>query len=199
MNYNELNEYIKHYIEKDKTKSAIMLTGGWGTGKSYYIRNVLEPFLKKEENGEHRCAVVSLYGLENTSEISKRIYFELRTIGRKWRKRSETRSGVEVAAKIVAKTVLNGMTNMIGFDIGRISDKDLEKVYSSIDLSNGLVIFEDLERSNVDILDVLGYVNSMVEQDYVKVLLVANEDEMLTYNSKLDENGILKKVPNEKQ
>lgn len=51
MNYNELNEYIKHYVEKDQTQSAIMLTGGWGTGKSYYIPNVLEPFLK--ENGKH--------------------------------------------------------------------------------------------------------------------------------------------------
>ena len=27
MNYDELNEYIKHYVEKDKTPSAIMLTG----------------------------------------------------------------------------------------------------------------------------------------------------------------------------
>ena len=75
MNYDELNEYIKHYVEKDKTQSAIMLTGGWGTGKSYYIHNFLEPFLKEPENGKHRCAIVSLYGLKNTSEISKRIYF----------------------------------------------------------------------------------------------------------------------------
>ena len=121
MNYDELNEYIKHYIEKDKTKSAIMLTGAWGTGKSYYIRNVLEPFLK--ENGKHRCAIVSLYGLKNTSEISKRIYFELRTIGSS--KKSEALSTTKAAATIVAKTVLNGMTSMIRFDIGRIIDEEL--------------------------------------------------------------------------
>ena len=50
MNYDELNEYIKHYVEKDKTPSAIMLTGGWGTGKSYYIHNFLAPFLKEPQN-----------------------------------------------------------------------------------------------------------------------------------------------------
>ena len=39
MTNDELNQYIKHYIEKDKTGRAIMLTGSWGIGKSYYIKN----------------------------------------------------------------------------------------------------------------------------------------------------------------
>ena len=37
MTNKELNQYIQHYIEKDKTGRAIMLTGAWGTGKSYYM------------------------------------------------------------------------------------------------------------------------------------------------------------------
>lgn len=197
MNYDELNEYIKHYVEKDKTPSAIMLTGGWGTGKSYYIHNFLAPFLKEPQNGKHRCAIVSLYGLENASEISKRIYFELRSIGVS--KKSEAVSTGKAAATIVAKTVLNGMTNMIGFDIGSIDDKNLEKVYSSIDLTNKLVIFEDLDRSNIDVIEILGYVNNLVEQDGAKVLLVANENEILKYcDSEPDESGKIHKVPNEK-
>ena len=47
MTNDELNYYIKHYIEKDKTGRAIMLTGAWGIGKSYYIKNNLVPFLEK--------------------------------------------------------------------------------------------------------------------------------------------------------
>ena len=58
MTNQELNEYILNYVEKDRTKSAIMLTAGWGTGKSYYIQNELCPFLKKRE---HQSIVVSLY------------------------------------------------------------------------------------------------------------------------------------------
>ena len=39
----ELNEYIRHYLEEDKTKSAIMLSAPWGTEKSYYIHaNILK-------------------------------------------------------------------------------------------------------------------------------------------------------------
>ncbi len=197
MNYDELNEYIKHYVEKDKTQSAIMLTGGWGTGKSYYIHNFLEPFLKEPENGKHRCAIVSLYGLKNTSEISKRIYFELRTIGSP--KKNEAKSTAGAAATVVAKTILNGLTSKIGFDIGSISDEDFEKVYSSINLSNVLVIFEDLERSSIDIIEILGYVNSLVEQDGAKVMLVANENEILKYHdSQPDKEGKVSRIPDER-
>lgn len=45
MTNGDLNQFILHYLTKDKTHSAIMLTGSWGTGKSYYIQNVLVPFL----------------------------------------------------------------------------------------------------------------------------------------------------------
>ena len=51
MTNSELNQYIRHYIEKDRTNRAIMLTAQWGAGKSHYIRNELIPFLQKEENG----------------------------------------------------------------------------------------------------------------------------------------------------
>ncbi len=74
MTYQELNQYILHYLTEDKTKSAIMLTGPWGTGKSYYIQNELKPFLEKKENGGHSCVIVSLYGLKDTAEISKSIF-----------------------------------------------------------------------------------------------------------------------------
>ena len=53
----ELNQYILHYIEKDKTGRAVMLTGDWGMGKSYYVKNTLIPFLLQPENGEHKLAV----------------------------------------------------------------------------------------------------------------------------------------------
>ena len=78
MNNSELSKYILHYIREDCTRSAIMLTADWGTGKSYYIQNELIPFLGKEENGCCTCIVVSLYGLKSVEEISKSLYLESR-------------------------------------------------------------------------------------------------------------------------
>ena len=45
----ELTQYIIHYIKKDKTKMAVMISGNWGTGKSYYIQHELIPELQKND------------------------------------------------------------------------------------------------------------------------------------------------------
>ena len=77
------------------------------------------------------------------------------------------------AGKLATKTILKGVTSFLGIDLSH-SDEDMQKLFESIDLSGKLIILEDLERSGIDILEVLGYVNNLVEQDGVKVLLVAN-------------------------
>lgn len=165
----DYNLYIENYLNNDKTKSAIMLTAPWGMGKSYYIQNSLIPHLQKD--GKKNCVVVSLYGLNDVKEISKAIYLELRT-----KVFSEKREGFEVG-KLAGKTVLKGVLSKVGVDLS-LSEDDLQKLYNSIDLSDKLLIFEDLERSGISIKQVLGYVNNLVEQDGVKVLLVANENEI---------------------
>lgn len=170
MTTTELNEYIKHYLEKDKTHTAIMLTGEWGSGKTYYVENVLTPFL--QEGGKNRCVVISLYGLETISDISKNIYMELRM------KALEKESEVWAAGKLIAKTVVKGVAGIFGIDVG-MSEDDLQTLYSSVDLSGKLLVFEDLERSGIELVKLLGYVNNLVERDGIKVLLVANENEIL--------------------
>ena len=172
MSINELNEYIKHYMEKDKTQSAIMLSAPWGTGKSYYIKNSLVPFLK--EKCDKQCVIVSLYGLNDIKEISKNIFLECKL------KKINTNSVGANTGKIVAKTVVKGVASFFGVNLD-INEGDLDKLYSSIDLTNKLIILEDVERSKIGILEILGFVNNLVEQDEVKVLLVTNEKELLNY------------------
>ena len=128
------------------------------------------PFLKEDK--KNRCIIISLYGLESISDISKSIYMELRI--KKLKKDSEMRA----AGKVLTKTIFKNMVGILGID-ANMSEDDLQDLYSSIDLSGKLLIFEDLERSNIDLITVLGYINNLVERDGVKVLLVANEDEIL--------------------
>lgn len=165
----EYNVYIENYLKNDKTKSAIMLTAPWGMGKSYYIQNCLIPHL--EQTTDKKCVVVSLYGLNDTKEISKAIYFETRTKSA-WAKNEKLQAG-----KIVGKTIIKGALSVAGIDLS-LDDADLERLYSSIDITDQLIILEDLERSGISIKQVLGFVNNLVEQDGAKVLLVANEKEI---------------------
>ncbi len=174
MTYQELNQYILHYLTEDKTKSAIMLTGPWGTGKSYYIQNELKPFLEKKENGGHSCVIVSLYGLKDTAEISKSIYLGTRM------KFLTAASEKSTTVTFAGETIIKGIAGALGVDLS-VSERSLKRLYASVNLTGKLVVLEDLERSGIDILEVLGYVNNLVEQDGVKVLLVANEEELIQY------------------
>lgn len=176
MTNNELNKYIQHYIEKDHTNRAMMLTGPWGCGKSYYIREELIPYLSKEDHGNHSCIVVSLYGLTDLHDVSKAVYMEAR-FGAVTPKTERGQT-----ASLTAKTVLKGVAGFFGIDLSADSG-DLQKLYESVNLAGKLVIFEDVERTQIDIFEFLGYVNNLTEQDGVKVLLVTNEAEFIRYKS----------------
>ena len=178
MTYEELNEYILNYLENDKTKSAIMLTGGWGTGKSYYIEHTLKPYLKEEEKD---CVVVSLYGLNELAEISKAIYMDLRM-----NKIAEKLDNEAIKTSWLAiKTVAKGVSSFFGVDLSKDEDS-LQNLYESIDLDGKLIVLEDVERTNINVLELLGYVNNLVDQDNNKVLLVCNEEEFVV-NSEEDD------------
>lgn len=176
------NSYILNYINNDKTKSAIMLSGGWGTGKSYYIINSLIPFLKMKENGSIECLCVSLYGINDLREINKSLYFENKILHKK--STSKLPGWIKAYAKPVftgaigiGKTILKSLTS-VDLDLS-IDKPNIQKLYDSVDLKNKLVVFEDIERSGIDIIEFIGYVNNLCEQDGIKVLLVANEKEIV--------------------
>ena len=176
MTTNEYNSYIKNYLENDKTQSAIMLTAPWGTGKSYYIRNDLSRFL--EEN-KLSYAVVSAYGLSSIADINKELFLEIKFQKTKRQCKWLATFGKTIATGAVGigKTLLKNIAHIdIDFDL---SEPNYKKLYDLVNLKDKLIIFEDIERSSVDIIEFLGYVNSLVEQDGVKVLLVANEQEFL--------------------
>ena len=189
MNTKELNEYIENYLVNDKTQRAIMLTAPWGSGKSYYIKNELCDFLRKNNL---KYAIVSLYGIESLKEINKELFLEikLQKAHKKCKWLGAWGKTILTGTAVVGKTLLKHLANVdIDFNI---KEPNYEKIYESIDLSNRLIIFEDLERSGVDIVEFLGYVNNLCEQDGVRVLLVANENEIVksTNYSRIKEKTI---------
>ena len=190
MTYGELNKYILNYLENDKTKSAIMLTGAWGIGKSYYIEHNLKEFMK--DNGKD-CVVISLYGLNELSEISKSLYFEAKHkkfIAKVNKLKSKFKNAEE--GEIIAKTIFKGVISHYGINLS-LSDSSIQKLYNSVDFKNRLIVLEDIERTSINIIELLGYVNNLVEQDGVKVLLVCNEEEFVVnsetkYNNNSDDH-----------
>lgn len=74
----DLVESILDYIRADYTDYAIMINGEWGDGKTYFwnhkIRNKIEAM---QINGKKYTTIyMSLYGISNLEEISKKIFIE---------------------------------------------------------------------------------------------------------------------------
>ena len=65
----------------------------------------------------------------------------------------------------------------------------MQEVYESIDLTDKLIVLEDIERTQIDIIALFGYINNMCENDGVKVMLVTNESELLTTYEENDNKG----------
>lgn len=193
MSYKSLINYLENYLKNDMTHSALLLSGKWGIGKSYFLKHEVKDALKQNNID---LIFVSLYGVTSIAELNKSIYYELRvrnTINKVRRKKSNGNNGnngklcqwikkhhreIGNASFLLGKTIVKGVAGFFSVPL-KVSNTDINRLYKSINLQGKLIVLEDLERSGVDILELLGYVNSLVEQDGVKVLLVANEEEII--------------------
>ena len=51
--------------------------------------------------------------------------------------------------------IIKGIAGAFGVDLS-VSERSLKRLYVSVNLTGKLVVLEDLERSGIDILEVLG-------------------------------------------
>ena len=179
----DLVESILDYIRSDYTDYAIMINGEWGSGKTYFwnhkIRNRIE---NMTVNGKKITTIyMSLYGISNLEEISKKIFIETTQLMDKNLKKYMN-SNDQTFIPEYAKTGLD-MANFFG--VTQNGDKvDYENFFSTDDK---VLCFDDLERANVDVIDILGYINNFVEHDHIKTIIICNEKELST---KLKSNNL---------
>eukprot|EP01029_Cantina_marsupialis_P007390 TRINITY_DN18183_c0_g3_i1.p1 TRINITY_DN18183_c0_g3~~TRINITY_DN18183_c0_g3_i1.p1 ORF type:complete len:627 (+),score=62.81 TRINITY_DN18183_c0_g3_i1:5357-7237(+) len=194
-----INKVIIDYLETKDTSYALMLSGKWGCGKTYYWKNYISSNIvcktlsanDKNEQKYYKPIYISLYGVENVSDISKRIFLELMPL-----------NGESKAVKIISSLgskVVSAASSFFNIGDLKIEAEDLNNMYN---LSNCTFVFDDLERisGDEDLLGkILGFINYLSEHDHIKVLILANEDELLDkYNgnwAKAKEKIINQSVP----
>ncbi len=173
----ELVECICDYVKRPYTDYAIMINGEWGSGKTYFWNNKLRSRLEAiSVNGKnYKTIYMSLYGINSLEEISKKIFIETNPmISKSLRKFVDTRQGNLIPEYV--KTGLD-MANLFG-NVNMNSDKlDFSKLFA---IDDKILCFDDLERANVDVIDILGYINNFVEHDGIKTILICNEKELAT-------------------
>ena len=159
---------VKDYLTRE-TNNALLITGEWGVGKTYFFDNILsekieETSIKGNESVKYKPIRVSLSGVTNIGDIERRIVAELYPSlnkGIKW-------------GKGIFKFLLS--IPKIKEYIPEIPNSDV--IDSETD--NLVICFDDLERKSkiFHIDSLIGYINNLTENDNLKTIIIANTDKI---------------------
>ncbi len=178
---NELNDYIYNV----NIKYATLLNGSWGSGKTYFVKKYIKELeLEYQKNKENKNSkykkpiYVSLYGLNNISEIKNKIALSLIKNEKIKQILPFVDVGLEVGSEFIAnKTFIQS------------SNSKISKIISALyKIDNLIIFFDDLERCNININSILGYINELVEHNNIKVIIVADENKIgkVNYQNNLE-------------
>lgn len=172
-------EELKYYCNEKQPVGAIMLSGEWGCGKTYFIENEL----RKELEKTHVIIRISLFGLSSIESIKNEV--QLNWLQSYIDEKSETKGlgekGINTLQGLM--NVVNEETKNkfgpIGFIINKLSSLDIVdfiKVAPTIGNKKVVLVFDDLERSSLSTNDILGCINDYCENLHIHTIIVAKEE-----------------------
>ncbi len=150
--------------------------GNGDHGKTYFWNHKIRKKIESMQfNGKRFTTIyMSLYGISNLEDISKKIFIETTQLMdknlRKYMEANEQRTIPEYA-----RTGID-MANFFGI----IQNRDKINYEEFFSTDDKVLCFDDLERANVDVIDILGYINNFVEHDHIKTIIICNEKELST-------------------
>lgn len=174
----QIDKIITDYVLAKDTDYAIMIDGEWGAGKSWYWENVLTEQIKRiptKDNTEEKpstydVAKISLFGISSVDDLRIKLFEETCSFF--------ANKYVKTGAKLTGM-FLNKFASF--FNVSETKAEDVSKLLSefSVNLEHYVLCFDDLERIKTELLiELLGYINTLVEQDKVKVVFICNENEL---------------------
>lgn len=163
---NRLIEAIEDYLNQKETDYALLLKGPWGCGKTYFFKNEVSDLLKRSFSDKLASIYVSLYGIDKSEDISRRLFFAQHPV-----------FDSKVARKLAACAKSISNFSLGGFSFGGKSWTFDPETWIKLG-KDCLLCFDDLERCKMKLDSVLGYINRFVEHDHIKTIIIANEEKI---------------------
>lgn len=173
---NQINTNIKSslddFIALDNPQYAIMVKGSWGCGKTFFIKEWISE-VKKGSKGKKKPLYLSLYGMDNLSMVRDGLNKLLHPVIN-----HKIVKGLGKLANCATKATIKA-----DFEIGdKMHDVNYALDFSSLlqtesksNAAGKILVFDDLERCDVPIHVVLGFINFFVEQCACHVIIVCDD------------------------
>lgn len=159
---------------------AVLLKGKWGCGKTHFINHWIDTYQKQDaEDKVLEPVYVSLYGLSETKQITTAINRVLYPI--LYGKAAKAgKTFLKFMSAIVLKCDVDwdkdgnsDFSMNLGLDSLSIFKSEDEQVKRG-----NLLIFDDLERCDIPMKKLLGYLNFFVEQCNCHLIVIGDEDKI---------------------
>ncbi|RWB02887.1 MAG: hypothetical protein EOQ39_07150 [Mesorhizobium sp.] len=153
-----LKEYLDYYRSRVEPHYAVLVTGDWGTGKTYQVRQAIPA---------EEAYYVSLFGLNSTDDVVAAVYTAM--FPRKaWVKKIADGVG-EMTAEVsgFGSLAVGGLTSgLVGAFLRQEVNNDRP------------IIFDDLERCGLGVKETLGIINLYVEHHGCRVIVIAHDQKL---------------------
>ena len=201
-NNTHIESFLDYYTALTAPHYAVLLTGKWGIGKTFFItrymekispkqqdesdtknkksgtmstiiKRVLKIFSKQKDKSEKipKIIKISLNGVQTKDEIDDIIIKEFHPLMK------------NKSAKLTGK-ILSSFLKWKGVDFDNLKTDDLFNIYHP----ESIYIFDDLERCYMPMEASLGYINSFVENNNCKVIIIGNEEEIVLHADKQEKS-----------
>lgn len=175
--------FLNEYIKNTDPRYAVLICGQWGCGKTFFIKKWLSS-LKEENNSDfiiREPIYVSLYGLNNIGAINNAIEREIKP----W----VYSKGMNIAKKVIK--AFGKATIRYDFDIdGDKENAQSEQLSYTLDIMSlfgndgdnikgeRILVLDDFERCQIDMEELLGYINYFVEHSKCKVIVIGDNTKL---------------------
>ncbi|MDJ4649559.1 KAP family NTPase [Salmonella enterica] len=156
MKKNNLELYLDYYLGLDAPGFAVLVTGEWGSGKTFQVMNAIPD--------ELQCHV-SLFGISDSQEVYNTVFAKMFP-------------GKNFAKKLLDMTKdISGEMDGITLGAGSLVGNILSPLIKLTVDRNKVIIFDDLERCSMSNKEIFGVINQYIEHHQCKVIILAHDKE----------------------
>lgn len=177
-----ISDILKHEITRFLASSdpeVLCIHGDWGVGKTFARKKYLGEAAKESKIGFSSYSYVSLFGLNDLSDVKKEIFRNTVNIGNVNHIPDERSMGEQISTVLESsKSHISSIGSLFGAKGTALASLIEELSFAAI--KERLICFDDLERTGkkLEIKDILGLASSLKEERKCKIVVLLNDEKI---------------------